>query len=633
VQYSISSTSTGYNQFGQPISFTGDIVTEMYSYTQPGQAAAKRLRVARQWYTAFGNGTLTADLNATWDYTSKNEGHLMGATYPAAAASYMYSYDAMGRLNTMTDGNGATLVNGAQYNAAGQMTSMGGFESRSYNSMGQLTNINYYGSVNTTYTYSPTQNNGKITSQTDNLSGEQVTYAYDSLNRLTSATASGWNQGFVYDPFGNLTDKTGTNSWHGVPDATTNHLGGVDANGNALYSPAGASLAYDAENRLISAGPATPYAYDGQNKRIWTCTVDPNSGCHSEIYYFYSPQGKLMAQFTPEYQAGTLVFQNGATRAYFGGRLLGSEDRLGSRGKYYPYGEDRSSPPPTNDQVKFVTYTRDSATGMDYADQRYYASTYGRFMSPDPYMASGGPTDPSSWNRYAYTRGDPVNRFDPSGLQDEGPPMLPFFGYCPDGSITFYGASPCPIPPPGNLWGWVIGPAVIDLSGLLRLFLPKSISGGTNVQAKMVGDAYVDALLRLNMNPECHDALTNNYGLDATTTLQDTDYRILDLGDANAGASTNPGFSVFLNSGGAFFNAVPDADGHVTLTIPSTTVGGPKTAITFQSQASAGAFLLLHELGHETGLFGSDAGMGTINAQHSWVVLDKCFGIKPPGGQ
>ena len=34
---------------------------------------------------------------------------------------------------------------------------------------------------------SATQNNGKITSQTDSVSGEQVVYAYDALNRLASA--------------------------------------------------------------------------------------------------------------------------------------------------------------------------------------------------------------------------------------------------------------------------------------------------------------------------------------------------------------------------------------------------------------------------------------------------------------
>jgi len=59
--------------------------------------------------------------------------------------------------------------------------------------------------------------------------------------------------------------------------------------------------------------------------------------------------------------------------------------------------------------------------GLDYANNRYYSNAYGRFMTPDPYEASGGPAAPQSWNRYAYTRGDPVNRVDPSGEYDVDP--------------------------------------------------------------------------------------------------------------------------------------------------------------------------------------------------------------------
>ncbi len=55
---------------------------------------------------------------------------------------------------------------------------------------------------------------------------------------------------------------------------------------------------------------------------------------------------------------------------------------------------------------------------------RYYSNAYGRFMTPDPYMASGGPGDPQSWNRYAYTRGDPINRYDPAGTDDSTPTFI-----------------------------------------------------------------------------------------------------------------------------------------------------------------------------------------------------------------
>lgn len=49
---------------------------------------------------------------------------------------------------------------------------------------------------------------------------------------------------------------------------------------------------------------------------------------------------------------------------------------------------------------------------------RYYSNAYGRFMTPDPYTNSGRLSDPQSWNRYAYTRGDPVNRVDLTGTDD-----------------------------------------------------------------------------------------------------------------------------------------------------------------------------------------------------------------------
>ena len=137
---------------------------------------------------------------------------------------------------------------------------------------------------------------------------------------------------------------------------------------------------------------------------------------------------------------------------------------------------------------------------------------------------------------------------------------------------------------------------------------------------------------RLLINPQCHDALTTE-GLDAFETFENTEYRATDLGSPNAGANTINSSTVFINSAGAFFTAVPDPAGHVTFTIPSTTANGPATSITFLSQASANAFLLLHELGHQTGMFGPDAGEDKkpINAQNSWVVLSNCFGIGEPG--
>jgi len=102
-------------------------------------------------------------------------------------------------------------------------------------------------------------------------------------------------------------------------------------------------------------------------------------------------------------------------------------DRLGStvrtegyfqpeyRYRYYPYGEQQGGSS-NEDQVKFGTYWRDSVSGLDYAQNRYFAASQGRFTSADPYVMSGGMGNPQGWNRYAYVAGDPMNAYDPTGL-------------------------------------------------------------------------------------------------------------------------------------------------------------------------------------------------------------------------
>jgi RHS repeat-associated protein len=95
-------------------------------------------------------------------------------------------------------------------------------------------------------------------------------------------------------------------------------------------------------------------------------------------------------------------------------------DQLGSAGtntspgpSYFPWGEPRNTNP--QDAWSFATYWTDSASGLNYAKNRYYSSAYGRFMTPDP-SSSSDANNPQNWNQYAYVIGDPVNANDPEGL-------------------------------------------------------------------------------------------------------------------------------------------------------------------------------------------------------------------------
>jgi RHS repeat-associated protein len=283
------------------------------------------------------------------------------------------------------------------------------------------------------YRYSATQNNGQITQQKNWATAEEVTYQYDSLQRLISAVTTGpeWGQSFTYDGFGNRTGAAVTKGTAPtssmVYDPATNRIvgGSYDANGNML-NVQNATLGYDVENRVsyaIVSGGWEYYGYAPDNKRIWKQKANGSV----ELYY-YGISGQKMGTYnvTTTVVANTLSILAVDVNVYFGSKVIVSrsgpviKDRLGSShtggSKYFPYGEEQQVT--AQDKDKFATYYRD-ASGLDYAQNRYYATTLGRFTSPDPYKASGGPSDPQSWNQYAYVQGDPINYFDPEGLETQ----------------------------------------------------------------------------------------------------------------------------------------------------------------------------------------------------------------------
>ncbi len=278
-------------------------LVEEYAYTQPGLPSGKRLKVTESNMIYQYNGqyhyNTPAPINLDSTYAYNNEGKLTAMTYPNNAASYNSSYDAVMRLAGMTDANNnnANVVTNVTYNPASQLLTMnvpGSYnETRTYNTLGQLTGLTN-GAQHLTYTYPTGTNDGKIASKYDAMSGETVTYQYDSLNRLASASAgSTWGEAYTYDGFGNLTAKTVTAgsgpTLSVAPNPNTNHLGGEDANGNAP------GYTYDAENRIIQVGNSNgiQYAYDAQNKRTWswTGTLDLLNNRNAYTVFFYTPAG------------------------------------------------------------------------------------------------------------------------------------------------------------------------------------------------------------------------------------------------------------------------------------------------------------------------------------------------------
>jgi RHS repeat-associated protein len=548
------------------ISTKGETFTYQYSYNQAGRITAQRVTM----YGGQSNGPATFDASYEWD----NEGRMTKLTYPGGDLAQNYGFDSMGRLSTL---NGGTI---ATYGVAGEMTSFNG-ETRTYNSLFQLTRINAGTAMDIEYNYTAGANNGRIASSLDHVTGENVTYTYDSLNRLTAAATADslWGNAYTYDGWGNLLSKTVTKGTAPTYSTTINPAN----NGGPGQEVPSINMDVDVERRILASNGYAPYwSYDPGGKRIFKespkipGSPDPNAHATCE-FYFYGITGQKLATYTCQYaewDGGDGSF--GATLAsrneYFAGKPLKLNgvavrtDRLGSvrwngdgeHFNYYPYGEERGST--ANGREKFGTYYRDS-TGPDYADQRYYDPTAGRFTTPDRYQNGVGFRNPSGWNRFAYSIGDPINFRDPQGTNAANPEDSCRFDEEED--ILHCSAEGTAGGGGGPIWescdenpfqAACAGPPISD---------PEPI-GGPNPDPP---DPY---------RPECDRGLGNNakkldwivaHGADAATAaaqIGTTDAIILGLSALESGWGTGP---YVVNGGNNYFSQhapAPGSNGSVT---------------------------------------------------------------------
>jgi RHS repeat-associated protein len=457
--------------------------TYSYAYNQAGrvttQTAGVQLATVGLSIQPLSPSIASFTANYQWDdegrMTSMSPSLSLPTSNPNSSSfpAMGYQYDANGRLSTLTS-NGSNFAT-ASYTPAGQLyqLSYGGLtETDTYNNMLQLISQYVPNYMNMNYNYSPTQNNGRITSSMDYATGENTSYTYDALNRLVGASNSLWSGTYTYDGFGNLLSKSGSGgSPNSFPKMTASYnannqltsynannqptTASYDGNGNTM-SFNGYSYGYTVENKRNSqTASAFPYALtlygnDPWGKRVMKETNPDPYGYEGDWnplweFYFYTINGQKLVTIdcnnpNANYQPNCWVV---GENVYFKKKLLVSNgvyvatDRLGTvRGntqgegfEFYPFGEERTNKPDGRD--KFATYFRDGV-GQDYAEQRYYNAGMGRFWTVDPgRLKTANPSHPSSWNRYAYVEGDPVNFADPHGayLVDAGGGLLLDCGY------------------------------------------------------------------------------------------------------------------------------------------------------------------------------------------------------------
>jgi RHS repeat-associated protein len=126
-----------------------------------------------------------------------------------------------------------------------------------------------------------------------------------------------------------------------------------------------------------------------------------------------------------------------------------------------------------------------------YFPQRQYRSSQGRWLSPDPAgLAAADPTNPQSWNRYAYVLNNPLSTADSTGLLGDCEEFGDQGQACDaaDNSTTFGSLDePAPIDPlslPSDAFG--TPPPVFDSCGGGDCPLPE-FSGSTSEVVNVFG--------------------------------------------------------------------------------------------------------------------------------------------------
>ena len=370
---------------------------------------------------------------------------------------------------------------------------------------------------------------------------------------------------------------------------------------------------------------------DPEGIKVWQ--QGPDGVLH---VYFNGVDGKPLGDFTgTSYFNGSYTVYNpvggGTPMVYFAGKRIDNntvEDRSatavvagGQAMKFFPYGEVRSG---TAGVVQYASYTRDSVvTNLDYAQQRWYSSQIDRFTTVDPKAGSANPVMPQSWNKYAYTLGDPVNNSDPTGLEGEQLETICFAGglWWPSGVCDVaYGAyfnrpvfalQPFGHPPYRVVGYKRTGQKETTIADVLATLLKDVLSTDNSCSQWLTGQNFSAAQFIQAIMGSGPQDYTFGYGAISPNSTAAFVGNTLPGTDAPV-----PGLpidsSITVNSNGAFFNS-------------AYTVGSGKTQYT-GGTLQAQAFILLHELAHEVNALGflPDAGNSKAEATNNQLVQQNC---------
>ena len=461
-----TSESSTFDPQGNPMSFTnrnGQAIS--YGYNSAGQVTQQKFSDGTHTdftYDAHGNLATAVDATGTITLTYNLADQLTRVDYPngmflqftldaggrrikmvdQTGFTVQYTYDAVGRLSGLENGNNATIVT-YTYDAAGRLlrkdNANGTYTTYVYDANGNVLHLvnNAPGGINVNSRFDYTYNALGQRTTMATLDGKW-TYTYDGTVQLTHAVFASTNSSipsqdmnYNYDPLGNRTTtvingNTTAYTTNNVNEYTS--VGGVtqsyDSDGN-LLSDGTNTYHYDSLDRLISVTTptgTTTYTYDALGNRSSSTSGGKTTN------YLNDPTG--MTNVVGEFVATVAVAHNiygigltsrvtGANSKFFDFDALGST--VGTSGvtgsysstlNYTPFGKVIYE---TGDSLPFEFNgewgVTNESSGLDFMRARSYESENGVFTSQDPLgNVLGAPTS------YGFAKNDPAGEIDPMGF-------------------------------------------------------------------------------------------------------------------------------------------------------------------------------------------------------------------------
>ena len=437
--------------------------TIQYTYNQDGQLTKKQLpdgSSVTYGYDTKGNLNSVTDAMGTITMQYDTANRMTNISYPTGRSltytynadgqrtqlvsqdgyTVNYSYDTVGRLKTLTNATGQTIIS-YEYDSASRLTKEtngnGTYTTYQYDLQSQLTSLTNFKADNTVnsqfdYTYD------KLGLRTSMTTLEGIfQYGYDANGQLTSVvTPDNRTINYQYDAAGNrigVTDSGTTTSY------TTNNLNQYTNVGNAVYAydtdgnlisktqgGQTSTYTYNVENRLtkvVNAQGTWEYQYDGLGNRVATIIngqkteylLDPTG--LGDVVGEYDNNGNLVAHYNQG--IGLVSRVDGSSVDYYDADAIGSTVGLtGADGSYVnsysylPFGEDLTKVEGVANPFEYVGQwgVMDEGNGLDFMRARFYDSSLGRFTAADPIGLNGGDT-----NFYRYVNDNPLVYVDPTG--------------------------------------------------------------------------------------------------------------------------------------------------------------------------------------------------------------------------